>query len=133
MEDISDWKKAESRTFFEGQPLHTTFDAYFYLSLAKDLIDDTYYPTDEKRGVPDCPPRPSPPPLISVMAAQITKLSSWSLSWVGAVLPAVLGALLALPLYLLGKSYSGGVAGFSAALIGPALSILYLQKRFWPL
>ncbi len=60
MEDISDWKKSESRTFFEGQPLHTTFDAYFYLSLAKDIIDDTYYPTDEKRGVPDCPPRPSP-------------------------------------------------------------------------
>ncbi|MBN2106467.1 MAG: glycosyltransferase family 39 protein [Deltaproteobacteria bacterium] len=117
MEDIADWKKAESRTFFEGQPLHTTFDAYFYLSLAKDLLDDTYYQTDEKRGVPNCPPRPSPPPLISVMAAFITKLSGWPLSWVGAVLPAVLGALLALPLYLIGKSYSGGVAGFSAALV----------------
>ncbi len=55
------------------------------------------------------------------MAAQITKLSSWSLSWVGAVLPAVLGALLALPLYLIGKNYSGGFAGFSAAL----LALLY--------
>jgi hypothetical protein len=121
MEDLSDWKKTESRTFFEGQPLHTTFDAYFYLSLAKDLIDGTYYPIDEKRGVPDCPNRPSPPPLISIMAAQVTKLSTWSLSWVGAVLPAVLGALLALPLYLLGRSYSGGVAGFSSAL----LALLY--------
>jgi hypothetical protein len=121
MEDLSDWKKTESRTFYEGRPLHTTFDAYFYLSLAKDIIDDTYYPTDEKRGVPDCPLRPSPPPLISVMAAQITKLSTWSLSWVGAVLPAILGALLALPLYLLGKNYSGGFAGFSAAL----LALLY--------
>ena len=121
MEALSDWKKAESRTFFENQPLHTTFDAYFYLSLAKDLIDKTYYPTDEKRGVPDCPLRPTPAPLLSVLAAQITKLSSWPLSWVGAVLPAVLGALLALPLYLLGKYYSGGLAGFSAAL----LALLY--------
>ena len=121
MEDLSDWRKAESRTFYENKPLHTTFDAYFYLSLAKDIIDNTYYPTDEKRGVPDCPPRPTPAPLLSVLAAQITKLSSWPLSWVGAVLPAVLGALLALPLYLLGRYYSGGVAGFSASL----LALLY--------
>ena len=121
MEALPDWKKAESRTFYENKPLHTTYDAYFYLSLAKDLIDNTYYPTDEKRGVPDCPPRPTPAPLISVLAAQITKISSWPLSWVGAVLPAVLGALLALPLYLLGRYYSGGVAGFSGAL----LALLY--------
>ena len=121
MEDLSDWKKAESHTFYEGQPLHTTFDAYFYLSLAKDLIDGTYYPADEKRGVPDCPPRPSPPPLLSIMASQIVKHSSWRLSWVGAVLPAILGALLTLPVYLLGRYYSGGIAGFTAAL----LALLY--------
>ncbi|MCX5900515.1 MAG: hypothetical protein NTX06_07245, partial [Proteobacteria bacterium] len=121
MEDLSDWRKAESRAFFESQPLHTTFDAYFYLSLAKDIIDGTYYPTDEKRGVPDCPARPSPPPLLSVLAAQITKLSSWSLSWIGAVLPAILGGFLALPLYLLGRYYSGGIAGFTAAI----LALLY--------
>jgi len=121
MENLFEWKKAESQTFYEGQPLHTTFDAYFYLSLAKDLMDGTYNETDEKRGVPDCPPRPTPPPLISVLAAQIAKITHTRLSWVGAVMPAVLGGLLALPLYMLMRYYSGGLAGFSAAL----LSLLY--------
>ncbi|MEI6126787.1 MAG: hypothetical protein WCQ99_09585, partial [Pseudomonadota bacterium] len=83
MEDLGEWKKNEQKTFFNTQPLHTTFDAYFYLSLAKDLVDGTYQPTDEKRSVPDCPPRPSPPPLISVMAAAIAKTTSFSLSWIG--------------------------------------------------
>lgn len=116
-EDLTDWKKHESQTFFAGQPLHTTFDAYFYLSLAQDLIDGTYHAIDEKRGVPDSPPRPSPPPLISVLAAQITKITHAGLSWVGAILPALLGGMLALPLYLLMRYYSGGLAGFTAALL----------------
>lgn len=121
MEDITDWKKNPARSFYQEQPLHTTFDAYFYLSLAKDLVDGTYRPIDEKRGVPDCPPRPNPPPLISVMAALITKVTHVQLSWVGAVLPALLGALLALPMYLLMRYYSGGLAGFAASL----LSLMY--------
>jgi len=123
VEVVSDWKKAENRTFFEGQPLHTTFDAYYYLSLAQDIVDTTYNKVDEKRGVPDNPPlpRPMPPPLISVIAAQISKISGWGLGWIGAVLPAVFGGLLALPLYLLGRYYSGAVAGFSGAF----LALLY--------
>jgi len=91
--------------------------AWFYLSLSKDIIDDTYHKIDEKRGIPDSPVRPSPPPLISVAAALIAKYTSMSLSWVGAVLPAVLGPLLAIPLFFIGRFYGGPITGFTAAFI----------------
>ncbi len=121
LEDISEWRKIESRTFYDSKPIHTSFDAWFYLSLAQDLIDDTYTQPDEKRGVPHSPPRPEPAPLISVLAAAIVKATSYSLCWVGAVLPAVLGPLLVIPLYMLGRFYGGVVCGLLASLV----SVLY--------
>ena len=117
MDDLSTWKQNEQRAFFMNEPIHTTFDAWFYLSLSKDIIDDTYHKIDKKRGIPDSPVRPSPPPLISVAAAIIAKYTSMSLSWVGAVLPAVLGPLLAIPLFFIGRFYGGPITGFTAAFI----------------
>ena len=121
MQALPDWKKAEAQTFYDGQPLHTTFDAYFYLTLARDLLENTYNPIDEKRGVPDSPPRPMPPPLLSLLAAETARITDARLSWIGAVLPAVLAGFLAVPMYLLMRYYSGWFAGFSASL----LSLLY--------
>lgn len=121
LDDLRVWRRYEASTFYEGSPLHTTFDAYYYLSLAKDIIDRTYAPVDEKRGVPDCPPRPSPPPLLSVMAAGIARLTSYDLSWVGAVLPAVLAPLLVVPLYGFGRAIAGPVCGLTASL----MAVLY--------
>jgi len=121
LEDISEWKKTETRTFYDNKPIHSTFDAWFYLSLAQDLIDDTYTPTDEKRGVPQSPPRPEPVPLISVLAAAIVNATSYSLCWVSAVMPAVLGPLLVIPLYMIGRFYGGIVCGLLASLV----SVLY--------
>ncbi len=117
LEDLSQWQNREQKAFFDNQPLHTTFDAWFYLSLAKDIAEDTYYPIDEKRGVPDSPPRPSPPPLISCLTAVIAKTTSFSMSWIGAILPPLLGPLLAIPLFLLGRYYGGPIMGLSAALM----------------
>lgn len=121
LEDIRVWRTYQGSTFYEGNPLHTTFDAYFYLSLAKDILDGTYRPSDEKRGVPDCPPRPAPSPLLSLLAAGITKATSFHLSWVGAVLPTILGPLIVLPLYLFGRAIAGPLCGFAASL----MAVLY--------
>jgi dolichyl-diphosphooligosaccharide--protein glycosyltransferase len=121
LEDIPKWREIESRTFYDSKPIHTTFDAWFYLSLAQDLIDETYTQPDEKRGVPHSPPRPEPAPLISVLAAGIVNATSYSLCWVGAVLPAVLGPLLVIPLYMIGRFYGGVVCGLLASLV----SVLY--------
>ncbi len=121
MEDLSQWRKIESRTFYDGKPIHATFDAWFYLSLAQDLIDGTYAQPDEKRGVPYSPRRPEPPPLISILAAATAKATHASLCWVGAVMPAILGPLLVVPLYLTGRFYGGIMCGLLASLV----SVLY--------
>jgi len=117
LDDLSQWKRVESRTFYDGKPIHTTFDAWFYLSLSQDLINDTYTQPDEKRGVPHCPPRPVPAPLLSVLAAAVVKATGISLCWVGAILPAVLGPLLVIPLYLMGRFYGGVLCGLTACLV----------------
>ncbi len=127
LDDLGKWRQYEQKTFFNNQPIHTTFDAWFYLSLARDLINGAYQPVDEKRGIPDSPPRPAPPPLISVIAAGLAGAGNFSLSWIGALLPVFLGPLLAIPLYLLGRFYGGRTAGLTAALIG-TLAPLYVYR-----
>jgi len=121
LEDITVWKQNSQRAFFNNEPIHTTFDAWFYLSLSKDLIEGNYNRIDEKRGVPQSPERPFPPPLISVAAAYIAKYTPFSLSWVAAVLPTILGPLLAIPLFFLGRYFGGPITGLCAAVI----SLLY--------
>ncbi len=127
LEDVGDWKRLENRSLYQGEALLTTFDGYFYLTLARDLMEGTYAPLDEKRAVPDYPPRPQPPPLLSVAAAGVAKLTGISLNWVGAVMPALLGVLLALPLFALGYFYGGRVMGLTAALVG-VLSHYYVYR-----
>jgi len=127
LDDLRVWRQDEARTFYNGEPIHTTFDAWFYLGLAQDLLEDGYLPVDEKRGVPDSPARPAPPPLLSVLAATRVKATNYSLSWIGALLPVVLGPLLAIPLYLLGRFYGGPLMGLSAALLA-VLSPVYIMR-----
>jgi len=118
LEDLVSWKKEPGRAFYQGEPLLTALDGLFYLTLARDLVEGTYHPLDEKRAVPDYPPRPQPPPLISVLTAGVTRLLPLSINWVAVLLPAVLGVLIVLPLYGLGKFFGGPLAGTVAALIG---------------
>lgn len=121
LDDLTTWKQNRQRAFFNNEPIHTTFDAWFYLSLSKDILEKNYNRIDEKRGIPNSPERPSPPPLISITAALISKYTNISLSWVGALLPAVLGPLLAIPIFLIGRFFGGPITGLTAALI----SLLY--------
>ncbi len=118
VEDLGNWKKSPDHILFKGEPLLTTADGPFYLDLARDLIEGTYHPVDEKRCVPENARRPMPPPLLSSLAYVIAKLTNISLNWVGTLLPALLGPLLALPLYGLGRYYGGPVTGLVAAAVG---------------
>ena len=127
VEDLSDWKAHPEKALYNGEPLLTTFDGYYYLSLARDIKDNIYNPVNEKRAVPEHISRPYPPPLISVIAATVSKLTGISLNWVGAVLPAVLGLFLALPLYAFGRYYGGPIMGFTAAITG-LLSHYYVYR-----
>jgi len=127
IEDIRDWNAHPQMALYKGEPLLTTFDGYFYLTLAKDIAEGTYTPIDNNRDVPKGMSRRFPPPLISVIAAGLAKITPFSLNWIGAVLPALLGLLLALPLYALGRFYGGPAMGLTAALMG-LLSHYYVYR-----
>ncbi len=127
LEDIRDWEAQPQRALYQGEPLLTTFDGYYYLTLARDLAENTYRPVDEKRAVPDCPPRPQPPPLLSEIASLASQISSVSFNWIGAVTPAVLGILLFFPIYGIGRFYGGSVMAASAGLFG-IMSFYYVYR-----
>ncbi len=127
LEDLKDWTAHPEIAMYKGEPLLTTFDGYFYLSLAKDLVEGTYDPVDYKRNVPNGFPRRFPPPLISSLAAILSKVTGASLNWVGVLLPAFLGILLLAPLYGLGRFYGGPVCAISASLMG-LLSFYYVYR-----
>jgi hypothetical protein len=125
--DLNQWNSTPERAFYRGEPLLTNYDGYYYLTLARDLLEDRYERIDERRSAPDHPLRPSPPPLLSVLAAGIAKVTPFSLNWIGVLLPAVLGVLLALPLYGLGWLVRGPAMGLSSALLG-VLSAGYVSR-----
>jgi dolichyl-diphosphooligosaccharide--protein glycosyltransferase len=121
------WLDHPERTFFNGDPLLTNYDGYFFLSQARDLVEGNYSPVDTFRTVPEHQQRPMPPPLLSLMAAGIYRATPFSLLWVACVLPALLGVSLALPLYGIGRLYGGAAMGLSAAFLS-VLSVGYLTR-----
>ncbi|MFW5905999.1 MAG: STT3 domain-containing protein, partial [Desulfobia sp.] len=127
LEDLSDWKAHPERALYQNEALLTTFDGYYYISLSRDLLEGTYDKIDEKRATPEGVERPSPPPLLSVIAAGVAKITPFSLNWIGAVLPVFLGILLFLPLYGLGRYYGGPAMALTAALMG-LLSHYYVYR-----
>lgn len=118
MDDLLAWSRHPSKAFYQDQPLLIAFDGYYYLSLARDLQTGTYASIDQRRGVPDLQRRPWPPPLISMLAAVLSKTFSISLNWAGVLLPPILGLGLAVPLYLFGRLYGGSMMALVASCIG---------------
>lgn len=116
LDDLRVWNKQPDRAFFQGQPISTTFDAPYYLALARDLADGNYAKFSQIRAVPANPLPPSPPPLLSVIASILTKIGM-NLNWVGALLPPFLSLLLALPMYGMGSLLLSRTAGLAAALV----------------
>ncbi len=127
VDDLVAWRNQPERAFFNGRPLLITFDGYYYLSLARDLQEHSYSPVDTLRGIPDPPSRPTPPPMISVLAAVVSSLFSISLDWVGVLLPPLLGVGLAVPLYLFGRLYGGRMMALVA--VGTGLYASYYLYR----
>jgi len=127
VEDLTEWQRHPDRALYHGEPLLTTFDGYYYLTLSRDLNQRTYNPIDEKRAVPDCPPRPQPPPLLAETGNFIKGLTTLSFNWIGALTPAFLGILLFFPIYGIGRFYGGAVMGCSAGLFA-IMSFYYVYR-----
>ena len=132
LHNLPKWQERTKMAMYQGDPLLTTFDGYYYMTLARDIVENKYHPIDEKRGYPDCPKRPSPPPLISVLAAAAVIATPFSLNWIGAVMPSLLGVFLAIPLYLLGRQLNGRSMGYCAAAIGILMhNYVYRSSLGW--
>ncbi len=127
LDPLIDWLEHPELALYHGEPLLTTFDGYYYLTLARDLLAGNWGALDHLRAVPDYPPRPFPPPLMSMLAAGVAWLGSVSLNWVAVLMPAFLGVLLMFPMYGLGKHFGGTFMGLSAALIS-LVSPYYIQR-----
>jgi asparagine N-glycosylation enzyme membrane subunit Stt3 len=118
VEDLGDWTKRPGSGLSQGEPYTITLDGYYYLNIARRLLDGTYQPVDSNRVVPDGHTPMAFPPLISVLIAGLAKVLAVSVNWVGALLAPVLGVMLAIPLYLLGRQLAGSGTGLIAALVG---------------
>ena len=115
-DDLRDWNRLPEASLYNGEPLLLTYDGYYYLRLARDLVEGTYESVDKLRGVPTPPARPNPPPLISIIVAALVKLTPLSLLWAGALVPPILGVLLALPVFAWGRHLGGRTMAFVAVL-----------------
>jgi dolichyl-diphosphooligosaccharide--protein glycosyltransferase len=118
MDDLRAWINQPNRAFHDGQPILINFDGYFYLSLARDLLENRYNAFDELRGVPEPQKRPIPPPVISLMTAAIAAITPFSLDWIATLLPVFLGITLAIPLYLFSRLFGGILMAIVAICVG---------------
>ncbi|MCZ7597639.1 MAG: hypothetical protein M5U09_07760 [Gammaproteobacteria bacterium] len=127
LDNLVRWQELPHAYFVDDAPMLLNVDGYYYLDLARDLVEGNYKPVDLDRVVPDGRPRPLPPPLLPVLTASVQKLSGASFEWVGVVLPAVVGAFIVLPVFALGYRLGGGVMALVAAFAAAA-SPHYLQR-----
>jgi dolichyl-diphosphooligosaccharide--protein glycosyltransferase len=118
VDDLIAWRQRPQHAFVDGRPLLITFDGYYYLALARDLLQGTYADLDSLRGVPASPPRPMPPPLLSLLTAAIARQTGWPLEWIALLLPPLFGLALAVPLLLLSRLYGGRLMALVAVAMG---------------
>jgi len=123
------WIEEPDRAFYGGEPLLPSVDGYYYLSLSQNLLDGSYSPVNELRGVPDSPSRPTPVPLLSWLGYVISKYTGLSLNWVAMLLPAMLGSLIVFPVYAYGKKFNGRFMGVSSALFAALAGSYVLRTR----
>ncbi len=115
---------------FQGKPLLTTLDGYYYLRYGWELAKGVYNPRDELRYVPQNPPRPSPPPLLSLVSSWFIKFFSLDPLWVASFMPVGGALFIAVVLFLLGRYYVDFWAGLLACLFSFFSPYLLVRTGF---
>jgi dolichyl-diphosphooligosaccharide--protein glycosyltransferase len=128
VDEFAFWNKFPEVFYYDDQPVLANGDGYYYLRMARDLVENRYKAVDELKKHPDHVLRSTPPPLISSLVAWISAISSMSLEWIAVFLPAIAGPLLIIPLYGLCRMLGGGrFMGITAAFFA-VLSIQYVYR-----
>lgn len=97
------------------RPILSNIDGYFYLALARDILEHTNQQADWLRVFPDTPPRPSQIPLLPVLTAWLSKLTTAPLELIATLSPAFYGALIAIPVALIVRQLENRWLGLAAA------------------
>jgi len=127
-DEFAFWNKFPEVFYYDDQPVLANGDGYYYLRMARDLVENRYNAVDQLKKHPDHILRPTPPPLISSLAAWVSAISPMSLDWIAVFLPAIAGPLLIIPLYGLCRMLEGGrFMGITAAFFS-VLSIQYVYR-----
>jgi len=122
------WEKKKS-FFFEGKPLFTSYDAFYFAIWSKEYLRGNYRPGEpyELRFVPDMTSYPDPIPMESWLAARLSSLFSLPIEWVAFYLTPVLAVLMVVPVYIFFHRLKLPLAGLGGALLG-VISFSYLIR-----
>ncbi len=118
LEDLRDWRQEPQRTMYQGEPLIRTMDGYYYLHLARGLLEGTWQggSAEPWRCLQEDSEAPAFPPLLSLVTAAISRGTGIPLIRVAVFLPPLLGILLVLPVFFLGRQFGGTICGLLSAL-----------------
>lgn len=127
LEDLYRWYQNPELAFYNGEPLFINFDGYYYLTLARDLLEGNYDRIDERRDVPVGAERRAIPPLLSLVTAGLKAVTPFSYMWIGALIPVFLGPLIAIPIYYLSKHLGGIYMAITSSLL-TVVSYYYVYR-----
>lgn len=116
--DYPAWRADSQRTHYQGRPILTSYDGYYYLRYARDILESAYTPHDALRLAPSGIGRPFPPPLLSSLVATASRLTSQHWEWTAFVLPPLLAMALIIPLAGMARAFGGIHMALLSALAG---------------
>lgn len=123
----SEWDFLSTIDAEKPLPILANADGYFYLSLARDWLEGHYYSLEPWRVYPESPARPEFVPLLSWLAAFFTPLTSYPIEYTAVILPAILGALVAIPVAFLVQMMADRWIAVWAAVV--AVLVPYFSHR----
>lgn len=127
-EDFPVWQKHKAAFQYGGAYQMASFDSYYYLQVAKDLQNGNYSRVDEKRQVPNGVEGPLIPPLLSILAAGIHKLTNLPISLIAIFIPIFLSSLLALLVFAVGRELNLNNAAALTASLFSIISLTYVVR-----
>lgn len=127
LSDINFWILNTDFLYINGEPIISTLDGYYYLSLAQQWMEGTFGGFDTLRVVPEYPEQGSLPPLLSYLTALLAGLLNISLTQSALYLSVMLPPLALIPLFFLARLY-GGVISAVAACIFLACAEAYASR-----
>lgn len=118
------WERHQAFYYDHGTPLMSTLDAYYYLRLTAQVINER----ETKAGIGDSSEQsPTRMPLLASLTALIHKTSNLPIEQIAFYLPPVLGSCMAIVYICWGYSLGGPIVALLASLAG--LSSFYWYNR----